>query len=418
MKKRLSISKVNGVIKAPPSKSVMIRAVAASLLSGDRSIIINPSMCMDSLAVLNIAKSLGADVIEQEGFITITGNKGLKEKSIKDRFIDCCESGLCIRMFAPISGLIDKEITLSGKGTLLSRPVGMVEELIKIGALCKTKNGLPPISIKGPLRSGIYTIDGSETSQFLTGLIMALPLCEGDSEFEIVNLKSKPYLKMTVKIMETFGVLCLPDSEFNRFYIKGSQDYSGTTYTIEGDWSGSSFMLVAGAIAGSITVTGLQIDSTQADRVVLDILSESGAIVDIKDNGVSVKKGHLKGFNFSADDSPDLVPPLVALASCSEGKTVIYDVERLRHKESNRLDALVREFSKMGVDITLEENRLEIKEGKIKGGFIDSHNDHRIAMACSIAALRAEDDVVIDNAECVAKSYPSFFEDLLSLKEM
>jgi 3-phosphoshikimate 1-carboxyvinyltransferase len=217
--------------------------------------------------------------------------------------------------------------------------------------------------------------------------------------------------------MKRFGVEVLSEEDLSSLYIEGGQGYRATDYSVEGDWSGTSFMLVAGAIAGSITVYGLDMDSCQADKAIIDVLQKAGAMVAMDKDRIRVTKAELMAFEVFAEDSPDLVPPVVALAAHCRGKSVIHGIKRLRYKESNRVEALVAEFSKMGVAIKAFEDRLEIIGGRVRSSVIDPHNDHRIAMACAVAALRGEGDVMIQNHWCVSKSYPRFFYDLASCME-
>jgi 3-phosphoshikimate 1-carboxyvinyltransferase len=411
--KVISPLKINGSIDAPPSKSAMIRVVAASLLSSGRSVILNPSFCSDALAALTIADTLGAEICEGENRVVIRGNGGLKKKNFKGNTIQCGESGLCMRMFTPVAGLTDEEFILKGSGSLLSRPMRMVEALVALGAQCETNNGYSPIRVKGAMSGGKIDIDGAQSSQFLTGLLLSLPLCKEDSTIAVSHLKSKPYAEMTVDILKKFGITVSHDENLEEFYIKGNQQYTPCTCTVEGDWSGAAFFLVAGAIAGTIKVRGLHIDSCQADKAVVEALRRAGAEIWIGDDYVSVEKNGLNAIEFDARDCPDLVPPLVALSAHCVGTSVIYGVERLRHKETDRARALISEFSKLGIEIGLFENRMEIRGDKITGNTrIDPHNDHRIAMACAVAAINGKDNVAIENPACVYKSYPSFFEDL------
>jgi 3-phosphoshikimate 1-carboxyvinyltransferase len=416
MKKLLSSLKINGAIDAPASKSMMIRTVAAALLASGTSEIVNPSFCSDGLTALAIADTLGAKIHRGDRSVTIRGNKGLKEKAIKNNVIDCGESGLCMRMFAPIAGLFEEEIMLKASGSLMGRPMKMVEALTDLGAMCRTEAGIPPIKVKGRITAGSININGAESSQFLTGLLMALPLCTGDSHIMVTGLKSKPYVELTIDIIERFGVTILHDKDLKEFYIKGNQKYKPCMCNIEGDWSGAAFFLVAGALAGSIKIKGLDTISYQADKAVIKALIYVGAHVEAKDDYILVAKDELNAFEFNAYDCPDLFPPLVALGANCAGKSVIYGVERLKHKESDRALVLVEEFSKLGIRIKVFEDRMEIDGGKTRGGTVDSHNDHRIAMACAIAGIAGEGDVIIERPACVSKSYPSFFEDLNSVK--
>src|SRR3989338_2363519 len=262
---RIEPGGVNGIMAAPPSKSMMQRAVTLATLANGTSEISNPSFCDDSKAALGIARALGADVEENENCVKITG--GIKPQGKGNVTVNCGESGLCIRMFSPIAALFDKEITLTGNGSLLSRPVGMIEEPLRaLGAECKTDNGRPPVTVRGPMKGGNTRIDASTSSQFISGLLIALALCPEDSKILVNNLKSRPYVEMTLELLERFGINIKHDDKLSEFNISGSQNYTPIHYTIEGDWSGASFLLVAGAISGSVSVTGLRASSLQADK--------------------------------------------------------------------------------------------------------------------------------------------------------
>jgi 3-phosphoshikimate 1-carboxyvinyltransferase len=414
--KAINSSKISGSINAPASKSVMIRATAASLLAPGTSHLLNPSFCADSLAALRIVETLGADVQTNKERVSIRGTGGFATEGFKKNTIQCGESGLCMRMFTPIVSLAPYRFIVEGSGSLRSRPMETLETLSLMGGVCETNKGYSPVAIRGPIRGGTVTLNGSKTSQFLTGLLMAAPLCKEDTNIEVMDLKSKPYVEMTIDLLKRFGVIINHNEDLTSFRIKGNQQYEAQTYTIEGDWSGAAFLLVAGAIAGSIKIKGLKTDSFQADKAVLDGLTRAGALVEIADDYILVKKGELMAFEFDATDCPDLVPPLTALAAHCQGKSIIHGVERLKHKESNRSAALVSEFSRLSIKIELFDDRMEIYGSKPVGNLIDSHNDHRIAMACAVASLNGERPVVIENYQCVAKSYPDFFRDIHSVQ--
>lgn len=402
--------KIDGKVKAPPSKSMMQRAVALGTLAKGRTAITNPSFCDDSLAAISIARALGAEIEVKEDRVSIDGARELKSSTV-----NCNESGLCMRMFAPIAALYDKEITLTGKNSLLSRPVKMIEQpLIMLGAEVRTNNGLPPVCIKGPIRGGKIKVDGSVSSQFISGLLIALPLCKEDSEIDIVDLKSKGYVALTESMIFMFGARVHMDDSMEKIIVNGNQSYKNRELGVEGDWSAAAFLLVAGAIAGEVNVSiG---SSIQPDQQIKSVLMDAGAELEFNSNEIFASKGELRAFEFDATDSPDLFPPLVALACNCKGKTIIRGVERLLHKESNRAQALVHEFTRMGADIKIFGDRMEIVGKKLRGGLVDSNGDHRIAMACAVAALTSESGVEIRNSECVSKSYPGFFEDLLRLR--
>ena len=410
MKQVVVPSKIFGKIKAPASKSVTQRAIAAALLAEGESTIVNPSYCDDALAAMSIASGLGAKVRPNPGELKIIGTTGLKEQKL-----NCGESGLAIRMFSPIASLFSDEIKLTGSGTLKARPMSMIQDaLTQFGVKCESNNGLLPITIQGPLKGGKCTIDGSLSSQILTGLMMALPLAEEDSEIEVIALRSKPYIDMTLKVINDFGVN-INRVGYNYFKIQGGQHFKAQTYTVESDWSGSAFLLVAGAIMGKVIITDLNPVSQQGDKAIITALDKAGASLNISNNSIEVSKNRLKAFEFDAVDTPDLFPPLVALASYCKGTSAIKGVKRLINKESDRCQALLEEFTKLGVKVEIVDDYMLVSGATIKGGDVVSHDDHRIAMALAIAALGAEDKVNIKDAHCVSKSYPNFFDDLRSI---
>jgi 3-phosphoshikimate 1-carboxyvinyltransferase len=412
--KLIKPSTVKGSVLAPASKSMMQRAIAAALLVEGTTTILNPTFCNDSLAALGVIEALGAKVTRGKNEVIVLG--GMNPPG-SGTVLNCGESGLAIRMFSPIASLWSGELTLTGEGSLLSRPVSMIKEpLQKLGVHVVTADGFPPLKVKGPLLGGDAEVDGSVSSQFLTGLLMALPKAAGDSRLTVKNLKSTPYIDMTLALLDAFGVQ-VRHRNYETFFIKGSQSYAckNEGYWVEGDWSGAAFLLAAGALAAganSLTVAGLDTSSPQADRRILDALAAAGALVEMAGNSVTVRKSKLKGFHFDARHCPDLFPPLAALACNCEGTSIIMGVERLAHKESNRAMALEKEFSALGAAIRIVGNQMEIVGGKLSGGVVYSHNDHRIAMAAAVAALNAQEGVTIHGDECVAKSYPDFFEDL------
>jgi 3-phosphoshikimate 1-carboxyvinyltransferase len=411
--KSITHSTIRGTVAAPASKSMMGRAVAAALLADGVSVIRNPSSCDDARCALDIIRAFGA--VMSEGEKVVIRGAGKRLLYPQKGSLDCRESGLCMRMFTPIAALLDREVALHASGSLCSRPMGMVEGLGTLGVVCRTDRGHAPIRVMGPMNGGDITVDTSVSSQLLTGLLMALPLCETDSRISVTGLKSTPYVRMTLSLLKKFGVTITHDEGLTEFVTKGGQEYLPAAYTVEGDWSGAAFLLVAGALAGSVTVTGLDMASPQADRAILEVLETAGAMVRTGTDCVSVEKRELKAFHFDATDCPDLVPPLVALASGCTGKSEIVGLERLAHKESDRAEALVSEISKLGILVEGVGNTIQVRGGTVRGAQVESHNDHRIAMACAVAALRAQDDVGIEGETCVTKSYPDFFSDLAAL---
>ncbi len=410
--KRICNAWVEGMIKAPPSKSMMIRAAAAGLLCKGETRIMNPSFCDDARASLHIVDALGGEVKIRDGYIKIVGGEGPQKKT----YLDCMESGLCMRMFMPIAALFREETTIEGKGSLLLRPIGEAENAIRrLGGWCRTNRGKLPIKVNGLLRGGNIHLNSSMSSQFLTGLLIALPSCDKDSEIITTGLSSKPYISMTLEILSDFGIVVNHDDDFERFFIAGSQHYRSNHYLVEGDWSGASFFLVAGAIRGRVGIQGLSIRSKQADLRILDVLKLVGAKVTADDNFVFVENNSLKSFEFDATHCPDLFPPLIALACSCQGRSEIHGVERLFFKESNRANVLCDEFKKIGARLAIEDDTMLIDGGPLNGGVVNSHGDHRIAMAAAVAGLVSREGISIQGWRCVSKSYPRFYEDLESI---
>lgn len=425
-------SKLSGAITAPASKSAMQRACAAALLKGGKTILHNPGVSDDDKAALDIIQQLGAKIEMQTGHIIITSN-GVHPVSNE---INCGESGLSVRMFTSIAALSEKEITINGRGSLVKRPLFFFNEALpQLDVQCETNNGLLPLKIKGPLKPKNIEVDGSLSSQFLTGLLFAYSTSpsdflsggEGESDavrIRVKNLNSKPYIDLTLKIMSDFGLKTPENKNYEEFYFPKKSiaefNHSDFNYTVEADWSGGAFLLVAGAISGNIVVKGLDVFSTQADKAILQALMQTGVNLNVMKEEIEISSPPLeagcKAFHFNATDCPDLFPPLVALASYCEGTSVIEGVHRLAHKESNRALTLQEEFGKMGIEISFQDDLMLVKGGTgVKSAGVSSRHDHRIAMACAVAALKADGEVIIDDAEAVNKSYPQFWEHLKKL---
>ncbi|MBL0153309.1 MAG: 3-phosphoshikimate 1-carboxyvinyltransferase [Chitinophagaceae bacterium] len=415
MKVKIKPSRLKGTVEAPASKSSMQRACAAALLSNGTTIIRNPGQSHDDKAALDIIQRLGAkaDMVSGEYQVVSWGLNPAEDE------INCGESGLSIRMFTPIAALAEKKIIINGEGSLQKRPMDFFDTVLPaLGVKVKSHKGFLPIEVRGPMQPATVEVDGSQSSQFLTGLLMAYGAAGArDVSIHVKNLKSKPYISLTLSVMKQFGLKTPENRNFEEFYFSNEPFQALTerqiNYTVEGDWSGAAFLLVAGAIAGPITVRGLDLTSDQADKAILDLLINisNGVAVDAK--GITVHPVPMKAFEFDATDCPDLFPPLVALAAYCEGESVITGVQRLANKESDRAEALQEEFGNMGVKIKVSKDKMYITGGgKIKGAKVHSHFDHRIAMACAVAALGAEGETVIRKGEAISKSYPRFYDDL------
>jgi len=418
---KIEPGKLSGTINAPTSKSSMQRACAAALLNEGTTIISNPGNSNDDLAALSVIQNLGAVIKEQQAGKLVIESKGVKPVSGE---MNCGESGLGIRMFTPIAALSENEIVINGSGSLVTRPMDFFDEIFpQLGTSIHSNNGRLPLKIKGSLQPKDITIDGSLSSQFLTGLLMAYgKAATSPATITVNNLKSKPYIDLTLQVMKHFGYNVV-NNNFESFTINPANNTTTQTisYTVEGDWSGGAFLLVAGAVSGDIIVTGLDVFSTQADKAILQALMDSGCTISIEEKQIHIAlpasgvKG-LKPFHFDATDCPDLFPPLVALASFCNGTTAIEGVSRLAHKESDRGLTLQEEFAKMGINIKLQDDLMLVEGGAgIKGATVHSHHDHRIAMACAVAALGATGETIIEEAEAINKSYPDFYEHIKQL---
>jgi 3-phosphoshikimate 1-carboxyvinyltransferase len=412
MKISIVPSLVNGCVKAPSSKSYMQRALVATMMSQSRSTLYYSSLCDDSKAVLEIIQDLGANVEVYPNKIIVSGGF-----QVPLHELNCHESGLALRMISPIVALFTEKVTINGSGSLLNRPIDIiVDAFSNLNIKISTSNNKLPITVDGNLQGGNYEVDGSKGSQIITGLLMALPLANKNSELSVKDLKSKPYISMTLDLLQTFGIEVVNDN-FEKFIISGNQTYKSTEYAIEGDWSNAAFLLVAGAIVGEIEVLGLNLTSKQADIKILEVLKQVGADVICSENSIKVVKNRLSVFEFNAEDCPDLFPPLVALAAYCKTKSTIHGVSRLYAKESNRAVTLKEEFEKIGVKITIEDNTMVIHPSEIQFNTVNSHQDHRIAMALAIAGLGSKKGLEINGFECVDKSYPHFLEDLKSITQ-
>ncbi|MFQ5722040.1 MAG: 3-phosphoshikimate 1-carboxyvinyltransferase [Candidatus Aminicenantales bacterium] len=411
--KLIKPSILKGKILAPPSKSITVRAAAAALLSFEETHLLQPSFCDDAQAAFRIIETLGAKVKHnQDENICVMARMAAREKIV----LNCGESALAMRLFTPIAALLNIPIKLKARGTLQRRPMGFMEPALKqLNAWLQTANGKPPLWIKGPLQAGQAVVDGSLSSQFLSGLLMALPLVQGKSEIRVPVLKSSPYVRMTLDLLSAFNIEIQSDKELSHFIIPGNQSYKRKEYIIGKDWSGASFLLVAGALCGSVSVEGLDIYSPQPDKRILEALETAGAKVSISSNSITVENQSLNSFDFDASQCPDLIPPLAVLAAGCRGVSRLKGTDRLTHKESNRKQALLTELGKIGVDIKSEGHSLIIKGGPIKGGTVHSYHDHRLAMAEAVAGLSSKTGVKIKNWQAVSKSYPAFFHDLKSL---
>lgn len=400
--------KYTGEIKVNASKSNVQRLLAIALLSDSKTTLNGYQSCSDNDACLTIIKQLGAKVI---GDKSLTIYPPQKEKQ-KDISLYVNESGLSLRMFAFIASLYGNKIKLSASGTLLKRPLDFLQQSLENSGLTVT-NAVFPFEYYGELRGGNIHIDGSESSQMLTGLLISSPLLSIDTTITVSHLASKPYIDLTLQLMKEFGV-SVENNNYHTFEIKGNQRYLGKDIVIEGDWSGAANHVVGAAISGKVKLLGLSPDSLQADRICLEIVSQFGAKITWLNGDLIVEKAK-KPTPIVVDltNNPDLFPILSILACGAIGTSVFTSTDRLIHKESNRLETVQEMLTALGVSFTVGKNAIEIHgKGFVDGGVINSFNDHRIAMAAAISACISTSKIQLTNPTCIEKSYPMFFNDL------
>lgn len=409
-------SVINGTVTAPASKSAMQRACALALLNNGTTIIQNAGKSNDDLAALDIIRKAGALMEEdKDGNLLITSNGNISLRGA----LHCGESGLSLRMFTPIVALSNEEVMIYGEGSLLQRPINFFDTVLPLLQVkIQTNNGFLPLKVQGPLIPTDISIDGSMSSQYLTGLLFAFAkAAKSNVTISVHDLKSKPYVDLSLQMLQHFGYT-VSNKGYVKFKISAMQEERREiNYYNEGDWSGGAFILIAGAIAGNVTVHGLFNESVQADKAILEVLKNCGAGISVYEHHITITHSkELKPFTFDATDCPDLFPPLAALAAYCNGTSVIKGTSRLLAKESNRAASLTDVFTKMGVDICIRGDEMTIVGGKkMTGAQVDAHHDHRIVMACAVAALSGSGDVVINGAEAVEKSYPDFFDHLRML---
>jgi len=405
-----------GSIEAPPSKAYTHRAIIASSLSNGRSKVIDPLICDDTIATIRACRLLGAKIMESPRRLEIIG---FEKPSTPDDIIDCGESGSTMRFITPICALADGISILTGGESLRRRPIEpLLKAMRKLGIRCYSArmDGYPPVIVfGGGIRGGKTHIRGDVSSQFISGLLFASPKAERETEIEVTTqLESKPYVNMTIEVLGEHGIRIIRDG-FRRFIIPPKQEYKPRDHRIEGDYSSASFILAAAAITDSnIRVDNLKSETLQGDRLIIDILELMGVRVEVGSNYVKVLgvKDKLRGIEINLRDNPDLIPVCAAIAPYAEGKTIIRGVRRLRFKESDRISTITSELRKMGVRISSSGDQIEICRSQTWGAELNAHRDHRIAMACTVTALRAKGETIIHGIECISKSYPKFIDDM------
>lgn len=401
-------SVLSGTIQSISSKSHVHRVLICAALSEKPTKIYCNVMSKDIAATIACLKSMGTEIITDGDTITV-----IPKEFNKDSSLDCNESGSTLRFFMPVVSALGMNATINGRGRLPQRPISpLKEEMEKKGVTFHTGNVFP-LQLSGQLQSGEYEIQGNISSQFITGLLFALPILQGDSKLKLIPpVESKSYLDITVSVLRHFGIE-IQEKE-NLYIIKGNQKYtSPEEIRVEGDWSNASFFLCAGALCEKgVTVTDLDTNSPQGDKKILEVLKNMGADVSISGSEITVKKNKLNGITVDASDIPDAVPIISVVATACEGDTTIINAGRLRIKESDRIASVMDMLSSVGADVTETDDGIIIRGGNIlTGGTVNGYNDHRIVMSASILSSLCKDKVIITDGNAVEKSYPDFFTD-------
>lgn len=421
--KQVTISKsiINGTLTAPPSKSIFQRACAASILKQGATVLKNGGYSDDDKTAIAIIKQLGAQVV----FVGTTAIIKFENKNVNiadTLTLNCNDSGLSSRMFMPVASSICYTSIIEGSDSLKKRPFKhIIEALRAIGLQVFSENNTLPIKIVGNLIPQNVDIDGSISSQFLTGMLLAYSsfTLEEPVTITVNNLVSKPYIDLTLQVIEDFG-LNVPEHEDYRsftFHPKKITFGEQLKLEIEGDWSAAITLLIAGAITENITVDGIDAYTRQGDKAALSALMDAGIALSITPHNITATHQTLKAFHYNATHTPDMFPVLAALATQCEGISIIEGVERLIHKESNRADAIIDTLTQLGVEAKIQDNFLSIKgKATIRGGItLQTHNDHRIAMMITLLGMVAEEPIVLEDAYVISKSFPSFYEDLIKI---
>jgi len=424
-----------GVVAVPSSKSIAHRALICAALAKEQSYIYRIDRSDDIDATINAMQTMGehieiledkmtvvgADIARPPEDLDLDGLNGRAMRALTDNniIINCKESGSTLRFLIPVAAALGLNATFIGEGSLLPRTIRLYEDLFKDKNVdLKLNNGRVPATVSGKLSAGKFHIPGNITSQFITGLLFALPLLDGNSEIILTSkLESAPYVDLTVDVLKIFGIVIHKTS--NGYYINGNQHYLSATFIVEGDFSQAAFFAAAAAIHGDITIKRLAFRSLQGDYKIIDILNEFGAKIFFEGNVLRAVKGeNLKGIKIDATQIPDLIPVLSVVAAYAHGETVIYNAERLRLKESDRIHAIYKMLTAIGANVQETSGGLIIGGTggeKLPGGFVNSFNDHRIAMSAAVASINTINGVVVDDMSCINKSYPMFLRDFMGL---
>ncbi len=407
-------TKLKGVVQVPPSKSLAHRAIICASLAKGVSRIDNIEYSKDIQATIKAMKSLGTIIEEFENYLIIDGTTTFTKQNSE---IDCEESGSTLRFMVPISIVEENKVHFVGRGNLGKRPLDTFYEIFErqnIGYMYK--KDILDLYVIGKLKPDHYIIPGNISSQFITGLLFALPLLKGDSIIEITStLESKGYIDLTLQMLSQYGIKII-NNDYKSFVVMGNQEYQAHDYRVEADFSQAAFYLVAGAIGNDVVLTDLNLNSLQGDKATLSILEAMGAKINVVSDGIKVTGENLSATQVDASQCPDVIPVVSVALALAQGKSEVINAKRLRIKECDRIIATSSQLNELGGSVVELSDSMTIRGvSEFVGGNCSSFADHRIAMMLAIAATRCNQSVIIDNMECVEKSYPSFWEDYQSL---
>ncbi len=412
MKVKIEKSDIAGKITAPPSKSYTVRGLMCAALARGESQIVHPLYAEDTEAAVRVLGAIGVGVARVKDIWRISGG----DFRPPERDLYCGDSAATLRFMTAVCSLVPGKCRLMAGPSLAKRPVGpLVEALQRLGVACSSENGLAPVVVNGGiLRGGETGLPGDISSQFVSALLLVSPLAGEGMYIKLTTpLKSKPYVAMTLECMAKFGAKVEASAEMDDFHAS-RQAYQPARYEVEGDWSSASYFLALGAVSGGMEIANLNSKSLQSDRVMLDFLTRMGAEVEVSPGAIGVKGARLRAVEADLSDCIDLLPTMAVLAAVAEGTSELTGISRARIKESDRVATVREGLEKMGVKVAEENDRLLITGSNLKGAVIDSHNDHRIAMAFSVPGALVG-DTVINGAECTDKTFPEFWAILKSI---
>lgn len=417
MNKQLSFRKVSGVIHIPASKSHTQRVFAAALLRKGKTLVSNAGHSEDEIAALHIIQDLGATIVQEDGTIQISSDGIIKNVES----INCGESGLAARLFTPIAALSLSPIVINGEGSLRKRPMHIFASVFEqLQIALPDFNGHIPFLVKGPLLPANISVDGKLSSQFISGLLFAYSVAAKEKVIiEVDELVSRPYIDLTLEVLEVFGKK-VSHNEYRFFEIDPANfvQKPDVKISIESDWSSAAFWICAAALSGNLKLEGLNPNSKQADRILPDFIAKAGAQVHWQNEQLFVAKDKLQAFDADLNQSPDLFPVLAVFAACCAGKSRLKGLQRLIHKESNRAESICKLLDLLQVTFEIAADELIIYGTRSFPSIsYDCPNDHRMAMAAALASIRCSGSIAIENAQCVGKSYPDFWEDVMRLTQ-